>query len=181
MRKTFFATDGARIATDHFRFDLCASVPYLWLILFLMLNVSTAAAQSTQPVVRFEAVDVIVDPQGQSLGAYQIEFKATGGVKLVGVEGGESEAYRKAPYYDPKALQQSRIIIAAFSTDSSLPTVRTRVARLHLQISGDAKPEYELRLMVAGDKDAKPIDAVASYAPHQEEKSAAETQRRREE
>lgn len=143
---------------------------------------SCALAESTQLAVRFEAVDVFVDPQGQSLGAYQVEFKATGGdVKLVGVEGGEPEAYRKAPYYDPKAIQQSRIIIAAFSADSSLPNTRTRVARLHLQISGDAKPEYELKLMVAGDKDAKPIEAVASYTPYQEEKSAAETQRRREE
>jgi hypothetical protein len=170
MRKVLFATDAARTGTDAVLSNLCASVPYLWLILLFILNVSTAAAQSTQPAVRFEAVDVFVDPQGQPLGAYQIEFKATtGDVKLVGVEGGASEAYRKAPYYDPKALQQSRIILAAFSTDSSLPIVRTRVARLHLQVTGDAKPEYELKLMVAGDKDAKPIDAVASYAPYRKD------------
>jgi hypothetical protein len=129
------------------------------------LFVTSAKAQATtQPVTRFIAIDIHIDPLGQPLGAYQIEFKATDvDVRLVGVEGGETEAYKKAPFYDPKALQQSRVIIAAFSTESSLPTSLTRIARLHLQVRGDVVPKYELKLIVAGDKDAKPIDAKATW------------------
>lgn len=134
--------------------------------LILLLLCAPLLAQTTQPATRFGTIDILVDPQGKPLGAYQIEFRATkGDVKLVGVEGGATEAYRRAPYYDPKALQQSRIVIAAFSTDSSLPTTKTRVARLHVQISGSDTPEYELKLVVAGDADAKPIEAKASYEP----------------
>jgi hypothetical protein len=90
-------------------------------------------------------------------------------VKLVGVEGGAAEPFKRPPHYDAKALQQSRIMIAAFSTDSSLPTTKTRVARLHLQVRGVDAPDYELKLIIAGDRDAKPIPAAASYAPHQEQ------------
>lgn len=133
-------------------------------VALVVLLSSFAYSQTTQPATRFATLDILVDPQGKPLGAYQIEFRATrGDVKLVGVEGGASEAYRKAPYYDPKALQQSRIVIAAYSTDSSLPTTKTRVARLHVQIRGAEAPEYELKLVVAGDADAKPIEAKASY------------------
>jgi hypothetical protein len=118
------------------------------------------------PAAHFEAIDVFVDPAGKPLGAYQIEFRATvGDVKLVGVEGGAHDAYRRAPYYDARALQQSRIIIAAYSTDAALPLNKTRVARLHVQVEGNVRPQYEIKLTVAGDRDAKSIPAEATYAP----------------
>ncbi len=184
-REIGLATEGAKMNTDKNLFHhWCASVSCWWLVLVSLLTFSVglqASAQTTQPVTRFAAVDVFIDPLGTPLGAYQVEFKAThGDVRLVGVEGGTSEAFKKPPYYDPKALQQSRIILAAFSTDSSLPSGRTRVARIHLQIRGHEAPEYELKLIVAGDANAKPIEAKTSFTPFIEEDPAAETPANRE-
>ncbi|MBC8107746.1 MAG: hypothetical protein H7Z14_14230 [Anaerolineae bacterium] len=131
--------------------------------------IATAAqAQTTQPRTRFMAIDVNIDPQGQSLAAYQVDFRAlSGDVKLVGVEGGAPGVFAAAPYYDAKALRQSRVIIAAFSTDTALPTTKTRVARLHVQIAGDTTPDYQIKLIVAGNRDSKPIDATATFEPYQ--------------
>ena len=135
------------------------------------------------PSPRFEAVDVFVDSGARPLGAWQVEIKAifgnTGGatvprsVKLVGIEGGEAAAYKQPPYYDPAALHESqiqeRIVLAAFSTDvqgAGLPTGKTRVARLHVQVTGGAgEPEYVVKLMTAGAADGSRIDAKATTAP----------------
>ncbi|MBM4029554.1 MAG: hypothetical protein FJ280_29770 [Planctomycetes bacterium] len=72
-------------------------------------------------------------------------------VKIVGVEGGAHPAFREAPYYDPAALMNDRIIIAAFHTGKDLPSGRTRIATIHLQVPADAEPRYELKLTVAAD------------------------------
>lgn len=102
--------------------------------------------------VRFAPVRIYLDSGDRPLAAYQFELKATKGqIKIVGVEGGTHAAFKDAPYYDPAALMQDRIIIGAFNTGQDLPTGRTRVATLHLQITGDAEPEYELELTVAAD------------------------------
>jgi hypothetical protein len=52
-----------------------------------------------------------------------------------------------------------RIIIAAFNTGSDLPTTRTRIATVHLQITGDAEPKYALKLITAADSNAEGIPA----------------------
>jgi len=98
------------------------------------------------------------------LAAYQFELKAAAGqVKIVGVEGGQHAAFKEAPYYDPAALANDRIIIAAFNTSSELPTGRTRIATIHLQIIGEAEPDYELKLVVSADADAREIPAEISF------------------
>ena len=57
-----------------------------------------------------------------ALAAYQIEFSVTNILtKIVGIEGGQHPAFREPPFYDPKAMQQERVIIAAFSTDNAEP------------------------------------------------------------
>ena len=66
---------------------------------------------------------------------------------------------RKAPYYDSAALANDRIIIAAFNTGQNLPTGRTKIAIIHLQIIGDVEPEYQLELNVAGDENGREISA----------------------
>jgi hypothetical protein len=110
--------------------------------------------------VRFVPVNVYLDSGDKPLAAYQFEFKArTGQIKIVGVEGGEHLAFREAPYYDPAALMNNRIIIAAFNTGSDLPHGRTRIATIHLQILGDTEPQYELKLVTAADRDGRRIDA----------------------
>jgi hypothetical protein len=117
-----------------------------------------------QPGVRFAPLHIYIDSGSKSLAAYQFELKATAGqIKIVGVEGGRHEAFKEAPYYDPAALQNDRIIIAAFSTAGNLPKGRTRVATIHLQIIGHVEPQYELKLIVAGDADGKEIPAEITF------------------
>jgi len=119
------------------------------------------AAQLPDGRVRFETVDVYVDSGGQSLAAYQFEMAAeVGDVKIVGLEGGEHPAFRNPPYYDPAALMQNRVIVAAFNTGRDLPRGRTRVARLHVQITGDRQPEFAIRLDAAGNAAGARIPAT---------------------
>ena len=126
---------------------------------FLTEDYSTA-----QPKVHFAPLHIYLETCNL-LAAYQFELKATSGqIKIVGVEGGQHEAFKEAPYYDKAALlNKERIIIASFNTGSNLPTGRTRIATIHLQIIGDAEPEYELELKVAADADGKEIPAEISF------------------
>jgi hypothetical protein len=138
------------------------------------------ASRPERTNVRFAPVHVYLDPGGKPLAAYQFELVCSVPVraysstdeednasrrhyepqiKIVGVEGGEHPAFKEAPYYDPAALMNDRIIIAAFNTGSDLPTTRTRIATIHLQITGDAEPKYELKLITAADSSAEEIPA----------------------
>ncbi len=120
--------------------------------------------ESVQPKVRFAPLHIYLDSGNKSLAAYQFELKAAAGqIKIVGVEGGQHKAFKEAPYYDPAALANDRIIIAAFNTGRELPTGRTRIATIHLQIIGEAEPDYELKLTVAADADAKEIPAEITF------------------
>lgn len=122
-------------------------------------NSPSVAEQS----VRFGAVDVFVDPQGQPLAAYQIEIDAEPlGVELVGIQGGDAAAFRDPPYYDPRALMGGRIVIAAFNLGKDLPSQKTRVATLMVRIPADARPKYLARLQVAASSDARLIHANVS-------------------
>ena len=129
------------------------------------------AATRIDPKVRFAPLHIYLDSGSQPLAAFQFELKAVAGkpapakagVKIVGVEGGQHKAFKEAPYYDPAALANDRIIIAAFNTGRELPKGRTRIATIHLQIIGDAEPDYELKLTVAADADAKEIPAKISF------------------
>jgi len=134
------------------------------LIVPVLARQSEQDYSTTQPGVRFAPLRIYIDSGSKSLGAYQFELKAVAGqIKIVGVEGGQHEAFKEAPYYDPAALTRDRIIIAAFSTGGNLPKGRTRVATIHLQIIGDAEPQYELKLTVAADADAKEIPAGITF------------------
>ena len=114
--------------------------------------------------VRFAPLNVYIDSGTEQLAAYQFELKTVAGqVKIVGVEGGEHAAFSEPPYYDPAALMQDRVIIGAFDTGDDLPTGKTRVATIHLQIIGDIEPEYELELTVAGSYDGQQIPAVVTF------------------
>jgi len=119
---------------------------------------------TAQPGVRFAPLHIYIDFGNSNLAAYQFELEATAGqIKIVGVEGGQHEAFKEAPYYDPAALAEDRIIIAAFSTGSNLPKGRTQIATIHLQIIGDAEPQYELKLAVAADADGKEMPAEITF------------------
>lgn len=122
----------------------------------------------------FQAIDLFIDSNNQPLAAYQLDFHATRGtIRIVGIEGGEHGAFNKAPYYDAKAIQNDHILLAAYSLAdaTSLPTSRSRIARIHLMIEGAEQPEYSLTLTAAGSPDAKHIEAKAEFVPATNDKS----------
>lgn len=124
---------------------------------------------SPQPKVRFAPLHIYLDSGNRSLAAYQFELSATAGqIEIVGVEAGEHEAFCEPPYYDPAALAQDRIIIAAFNTGQDLPKGRTRIATVHLQITGETEPMYGLNLTVAGDAEGNEIPAKLTFEKGEE-------------
>jgi len=138
----------------------------LLMALFGTLLGAEAPMEAEPPAggVRFEALDVFVDSGAKPLAAWQFELAAErGDVKIVGLEGGEHAAYREPPYYDPAALQNHRIIVAAFNTGRDLPAGRTRVARIHVQVTGP-EPEYAIRLAAAASPDGERIPATVTLA-----------------
>ncbi|MHC4172899.1 MAG: hypothetical protein ACYTBX_11935 [Planctomycetota bacterium] len=133
--------------------SMCVVVPVL-------AELSEQGSPAAEPKVRFAPLHIYLDSVNRPLAAYQFELKATAGqIKIVGVEGGQHKAFNEAPYYDPAALANNRIIIAAFNTGRELPKGRTRIATIHLQITGDIEPDYELNLTVVADADGKEIPA----------------------
>jgi hypothetical protein len=137
---------------------------FLFAALIPLLCLAAVVAQDQPPQTRFAAVDVVVDPKGQPLAAWQIEFTAEPGeISLVGVEAGEHPAYAaRPPYYDPAALAGRRIILADYSLAKDLPNTPARVARVMLEIRGPQPPQYVAKVMAAADPSGKPIPATVT-------------------
>jgi hypothetical protein len=138
------------------------------LSLYLVSSFFTGGAPSgiagEESPVSFVPCHIYLDSGEHPLAAYQFELKIKrGDVKIVGVEGGEHPAFGDAPYYDPAALSRNRIIIAAFNTAESLPTGRTRIATLHLQVTGEVVPDYESVLTVSADAEGKSIPTTITF------------------
>lgn len=131
------------------------------------------AAAAVAPAVRFMAVDVFVDSGSAPLAAWQVEARLGAGAKLAGVEGGEAGVFADAPTYDPAALMNERVIIAAFSLEDAakLPSGRVRVARLHLELGqgaatdAEAVQRFEAVVQAAADAQGKKFEAAATLAP----------------
>jgi len=138
-------------------------LPSLILICVAITLLAPAVGRADRVIdkkVRFAPLHVYLDSGDKALAAYQFELKARpGSIKIVGVEGGEHPAFKEAPYYDPAALMNDQIIIAAFNTGSDLPQGRTRIATIHLQITGETDPDYQLELIVAGDAEGQDLPA----------------------
>jgi hypothetical protein len=113
----------------------------------------------------FAFVDVRVDSGTSPLAAWQIELvDAAGEARIVGIEGGEHAAFRDAPYHDRRALQQGRVVLAAFQTDGALPTGSSRVARVHFHASGGASARWSAKLVTAAGADGRAIPATVSLS-----------------
>ena len=149
-----------------------------WMLLVLLTLFSWPAALCAQQQAReegpsrFSAVDIYVDSKNAPLAAYQIEFSATNGVaKIVGIEGGDSAAFHEPPFYDAKAIQHERVIIAGFNTGAAdkLPSGKTRIATIHLQIVGNEAPQFQLTLQAAANPDGNRISADASFEERKSE------------
>jgi hypothetical protein len=137
------------------------------LALFLLWSTTEArtTSLSTTVPVTFRTVPVFVDPHAKPLAAYQVEISADPArVTLVGIEGGEHPAFNAAPYYDPAALNHNRVILGAFSTSSDLPTTKTRVATLHVRVTGDEPLTWSTRLITAADPTGQSLAADVSVS-----------------
>jgi hypothetical protein len=134
----------------------------LFVMLFLMGVTAFGHAridESEQPASRFMPVDVMIDSD-TDLGAWQVRVETLGqNATLVGVEGGDG-VWSNPPMYDPAALAQGQILLAAYDTTNTSPSGNTRVARLHLMVVGE--PQLEIELIAAGDTDGHRLDATAS-------------------
>ncbi len=153
------------------RFNAFNVLAFLMLISWPAAVCAQQSAREEGPS-RFSAVDNYVDSKSAPLAAYQIEFSATNGIaRIVGIEGGDSEAFHEPPFYDAKAIQHERVIIAAFNTSSAdkLPSGKTRIATIHLLIVGDQAPQFSLMLQVAGNPDGNRISADASFEERKSE------------
>jgi hypothetical protein len=119
---------------------------------------------------RFEVLDVYVE-SAQPLAAYQFELtERAGQMQVVGIEGGEARAFAEAPYYDREAVARGaadKIIVASFSLDAPafLPVGRTRVASVHVRLTGTEEPDYDLSLVAAGTADGASVPAKIALAP----------------
>ena len=119
----------------------------------------------TEDASRFEAIDVFVASGNQQLAAWQLEVKsAANDVQIVGIEGGEHPAFAEPPYYDQRAMNSNRVIIAAFSTGNNLPSGKTRVARIHVQLRGPKATTWFSELTTAATTDGTKIPAEMSVA-----------------
>jgi hypothetical protein len=126
----------------------------------LLVLVLAAGAVPARQEAEFTWVDVVLDTGGEHLGAWQVELTdARGAARVAGVEGGEHPAFAAPPYYDPRALQQGRIVLAAFQTQGELPAGRVRVARVHVRVEAGAEPAFEARLVAAADGAGREIPA----------------------
>ena len=129
--------------------------------ILLLLTMSLGAQQT-----HFAAVDIFVDSKDSPLAAYQLEFSGRGTqMRIAGIEGGEHDAFKAPPFYDPKAMQQERVILAAFnaSTANKLPTGKTRVATVHLQFAGAQLPTFSLKPHTASDSKGNEISVEITF------------------
>lgn len=159
--------------------NLQSQIPpsYMACVLFLFLLLAPVARgaelpEPSAPVAsaspRFMAVDVVMDSGAEFLAAYQVTFMVTNlQAKIVGIEGGDPLPFREPPYYDPKAIQHERVILAAFSTApaNQLSRGRTRVATIHLQVAGAGEPACTLTVQAAADATGRPVSVQATAQP----------------
>ncbi len=135
---------------------------YFYIFLILCgLCISPLLADKSE-TIKFIPLHVYIDSGSQPLAAYQFELNASDNVKIVGIEGGQHPSFNSPPYYDTKAIMNQRIIIADYSTNQDLPTGKSRIATLHLQVSDTQTPYFETQLTIAGNENGQPIDGIIS-------------------
>jgi hypothetical protein len=118
---------------------------------------------------RFEAVDVFLDSGSESLAAWQVELRSTDeDVEIVGIEGGEHSAFADPPYYDPRAMNQRRVILAAFQTGNDLPIGRSRVARIHLLVKGPGSRVWHSEVTTSANAEGRRIPASLTLSRAEE-------------
>jgi hypothetical protein len=115
----------------------------------------------------FRALDLWVDTGDAPLAAYQVELRYDrSAVKIVGLEGGEPDAYRDPPYHDRAGLEAGRIVLAALTTDDNAPSGRIRVARLDIFVEdGGETPRITLVPVTAARPGGERIEVSYEMTP----------------
>ncbi|MEM8714130.1 MAG: hypothetical protein AAGG01_24570 [Planctomycetota bacterium] len=138
-----------------------------------------SSAHSTVPAAgadswRFASVDVYVDPAGETLVAWQARISdSSGRIKVVGIEGGEDPSFSSTPTYDPAVLALSTLgtsphdvlRLAAIDVSGAGPSSKTRVARVHVAVLGDAPLSLALDLETAASSGGPITSARAHLIP----------------
>lgn len=133
----------------------------------LLLAIFLWAASVCGYAAEFAVYEVFVDSGEEKLAAYQLKISdERAAVKFLSVEGGEHASFAEAPKFDPKAIQQDVIKIAAFSLDAAakLPSGRVRVASLHVEIGPGLTPEWKAKVEAAAGPKGKKISAKVSIS-----------------
>jgi hypothetical protein len=120
--------------------------------IFARLALFCLALLAPATAAEFAVYDIFLDPDGNSLAAYQIKiWDRNAAIKIISVEGGEHTAFKDAPFFDPKAIQRNIIKLASFrvGTTETLPKSKTRIASLHVEIGPGLKPDLAVRLEAA--------------------------------
>lgn len=129
------------------------------LLALLLLSLLTFAQAPTR---EFAVFDIYLDSGAEPLAAYQINVSdERAAVKILSVEGGEHPAFAEPPKFDAKAIQRDIIKIAAFSLNgrAQLPSGRTRIASLHVEIGPGLTPEWIASVQAAADPGGSKISA----------------------
>ena len=127
-----------------------------------------SSPQSDGKAIQFAALDIYLETT-EPLAVWQFELRESSGMmRVVGVENGDSAAFGGPPYYDLGAVSEGaadRIIVAHYSMSPAdeLPTGRSRIATVHVQLGGSADPDYLLNLMAVGGADGEPIQASIDF------------------
>ena len=129
--------------------------------LALLLAALTARSEE----LRFQAYEIVVDPGPSTLAAWQVEIDEPGWT-IVGVEGGDAP-FTEPAYYDPKALQGGRIVLAAFTTSKDVVAGAQRVAIVHVAVRASSKPA-PIRVAAAADSSGRRLQAEATLVAIEE-------------
>ena len=134
--------------------------------LILMALAANALAGEAPAPVTFGYVDIYLDSGEAALAAYQVDFSAEHeSARIVGVEGGDHAAFGAAPYFDPAATGGERVVIGAFSTAKDLPRGKTRVARIHLELTAGAVHHFNTELLTAATAGGEKIHPTLTLTP----------------
>ena len=136
-------------------------------LIFSAIGETVAKQGSNSDTVRFVAIDIYLD-SAERVAAWQFEMDERNGMMtVVGVENGSSNAFSEAPYFDRDAVRlgdADRIIVADYSleAESTLPAGRFRLATIHLRLTGDTAPDFQLTLIAAASADGHAVSASIS-------------------
>lgn len=136
---------------------------FAFLALLGLVAASFVVAPAERGVPAFVACEIYIDSGDRPVGAYQLEIVADrAGAKIVGVEGGDHEQFRGAPFYDPAALNGGRIVIGSLSLAEGpdLPRGEFRAARVHFMVD-DAETGFAVKVHTAGDERGAVIEIKA--------------------